>query len=341
MNDEKEKRVMQVWDVIDAVCSAFYRAYESDNEYWSIKRVFWDQTLVAHRFSDNKDYMLSWSINDAKEVSFSPAEPEGWQEVEEKWEAVERSMGSELRAVLGLEAEEIAKKQPETPENAGKNQEKRTARPGPAPKAEISSDGTERRTFFGEVRAKKEGEGRKITGYAAVFNEPASIWMRDGKGGYVEVEEEIAPGAFDGVMKNDVRALFNHDPNFILGRTAAGTLRLFADERGLGYEVLVPDTAIGRDLLKSIERGDISQSSFGFEVAEDEWGITEGGKDKRTIKRLASLFDVSPVTYPAYATTEATARSLAGSTEEAAKRSDSTYLTPDWIRYRMISKKRV
>lgn len=333
---------MEVWDVVDAVFMAFYRAFETGGEYYYIKRVFWDQTLVAHRYSDNKNYLLSWSIDEGKEVSFSPESPDEWQEVEETWQPVERSMAPELRAFLGIETPENTEKRAEKQEKARKNEERRNAYMKTPHKAQTTESGPERRTFFGEVRAKGENGGpRKIAGYAAVFNEPALILMRDSKGAYVEVVEVIAPGAFDGVLDDDVRALFNHDPNFILGRNTAGTLRLFVDKRGLGYEIEAPDTAIGRDLLKSIERGDISQSSFGFEVESDEWESLDDGREKRTITKVSRLYDVSPVTYPAYTTTEATARTRGGATEQAGKRMDTGYQQPDWYRYRILAKKRV
>lgn len=336
---------MEVWDVIDAVSMSFYRAFEVGGEYYSIKRIFWDQTMVVRAYSDNKCYMLSWSINENKDVSFNPESREDWQEVEETWQPVqERSMSAELRAFFGIEIEE---KEPRKREKTGKGletpkllkTEQRIAH-----KAEVVKTGPERRTFAGEVRAKGEKEPTVITGYAAVFDEPTVILMRNGKGGYTEVVEEIAPGAFDDVMEDDVRALFNHDPNFILGRNTAGTLRLFVDERGLGYEIEVPDTATGTGLLKSITRGDVSQSSFGFSVAEDgdEWSTTKAGAEKRRITRMAQLFDVSPVTYPAYTTTEATARSCAGYIEERKSLKTPTgYQNQDWYKYKLLSKKRV
>src|SRR5690606_29136668 len=108
-----------------------------------------------------------------------------------------------------------------------------------------------------------------ISGHAAVFDtlsEP--MW------GF---REKIAPGAFDDVLEDDVRALFNHDPNFILGRTRSGTLKIAVDMRGLQYEIDPPDTQPARDLIVSMERGDVSQSSFAFIVAEDDWDEDESG----------------------------------------------------------------
>lgn len=145
-------------------------------------------------------------------------------------------------------------------------------------------------------RAGGEGEVKTVTirGYAAKFNV-----LSENLGGF---REQIAPGAFDKVLDNDVRALFNHDENMILGRTLSGTVRLFADATGLGYEVDLPDTQYARDLAVSIERGDVSQSSFAFSVdyRGDDWSENDEGVIIRTINAVKRLYDVSPVTYPAY-----------------------------------------
>jgi len=148
-----------------------------------------------------------------------------------------------------------------------------------------------------------DGEKRTIAGYAAVFNSNS-----EDLGGFIET---IAPGAFDAVMGDDVRALVNHDESKVLARTKAGTLRLDLDETGLRYEFDVPNTTYGNDLLESVNRGDISQSSFGFSVDEDEWerGMN-GAKARRTITKVSRLYDVSPVTYPAYPDTSVALRKL-------------------------------
>ncbi|VVE28320.1 hypothetical protein PPN31114_03519 [Pandoraea pneumonica] len=144
-----------------------------------------------------------------------------------------------------------------------------------------------------------------IVGYAAVFNTRSSLIMN-------MFVEEIAPGAFDDVIGDDVRALFNHDPNFVLGRTRSGTLSLSLDSRGLAYTITPPDTQMVRDLvLAPMQRGDVSGSSFKFRVAPggDEWR-EEGDIVVRTIRRFEALIDVSPVTYPAYEDSHAAQRSL-------------------------------
>jgi HK97 family phage prohead protease len=152
---------------------------------------------------------------------------------------------------------------------------------------------------------KADAEPSRIVGYAAVFNREANI------AGFFR--EKIAPGAFKTALKeDDVRALFNHDPNYVLGRTAAGTLTLTEDDTGLRYDAEPPDTQWAKDLLVSIERGDVNQSSFGFMVVREEWTKPEDRAELplRTILE-ARLFDVSPVTYPAYEETTAEARVVA------------------------------
>lgn len=166
----------------------------------------------------------------------------------------------------------------------------------------------EQRTLAGqqcELRAAQDEQPVTIVGYGAVFNTRSSLIF----GSFVE---EVMPGAFDDVLNDDVRALFNHDPNFVLGRTRSKTLALSIDSRGLAYTITPPDTQTVRDMvLAPLQRGDVNGSSFRFRVAEDgdEWR-REGEIVVRTIHKFASLIDVSPVTYPAYDDSHAAQRSL-------------------------------
>ncbi|MEM9990628.1 MAG: HK97 family phage prohead protease, partial [Bacteroidota bacterium] len=122
----------------------------------------------------------------------------------------------------------------------------------------------ERRTYqTGEVRAAKEADSRTIEGYAALFGSKSQ-----NLGGFREI---IQDGAFDEVLQDDVRALFNHKNDHVLARTKSGTLSLSVDSTGLRYSFEAPDTTLGNDLLEMIRRGDISQSSFGFTIDEDKW----------------------------------------------------------------------
>jgi HK97 family phage prohead protease len=161
----------------------------------------------------------------------------------------------------------------------------------------------ERRVFSAEVRA--DGDGSEIVGYAAVFDSES-----EDLGGFVEV---IEPGAFRDVLGDDVRALFNHDANFVLGRNRADTLALAETKRGLESRIKPPATQWADDLMVSMRRGDVDQMSFGFTVAEDVWEKRADGIVQRTISKFARLFDVSVVTFPAYPQTSVQARSAARS----------------------------
>ncbi len=165
-----------------------------------------------------------------------------------------------------------------------------------------------------DLRAEARDDGALVlAGYAALYDTETVI------GGMFR--EAIAPGAFaEAVGRDDVRALFNHDPNVVLGRTAAGTLRLWADDLGLRYEVLLD--ALNPDhvrMHRMVARGDVTQSSFGFEVVAQEWRDTgKAGTLPLRVIRSAKLYDVSPVTYPAYAQTTVTSRDLPGASADDA-----------------------
>ena len=138
----------------------------------------------------------------------------------------------------------------------------------------------------------------RIAGYAARYNNETTI-----AGMFREV---ILPGAFRAAIgRDDCRALFNHDANYILGRTKSGTLMLTEDKQGLQHDVVLPDTAWAKDLYTSIKRGDVTQSSFSFRVAQESW--VQGALPLRRIQDL-ELFDVSPVVFPAYEATSVSAR---------------------------------
>lgn len=160
-------------------------------------------------------------------------------------------------------------------------------------------------------------EGRTIEGYAAVTESRTDLgWFR----------EEIAWDAFNDADMSDVRALFNHDPNQILARTKSGTLKVEIDDKGLKYSFEAPNTSLGNDLLELVRRGDISQSSFAFTVKEQEWIERQGERELRRITKVDTVFDVSPVTYPAYGDTTVAARSK----EAAGNEHPQTQKQPEW-----------
>lgn len=152
--------------------------------------------------------------------------------------------------------------------------------------------------------ADSEGGGATIEGHAAVFDS----WSET-LGGIFPFKEIVRKGAFnESIGKDDIRALFNHDPNYVLGRNRAGTLELVEDDIGLRVKIAPPDTSWAKDILTSIRRGDITQMSIGFIVVDDNWS-TKDGMDVREIRKV-QLFDVSPVTFPAYTATDVGVRAM-------------------------------
>lgn len=173
----------------------------------------------------------------------------------------------------------------------------------PELKSRFSNQRPEYRAFsLAEVEVRGEADGRpKLVGHAAIFN-TLSVNL----GFY---REKIAPGAFTKTIKEaDIRALWNHDPNYVLGRTKSGTLKLAEDDKGLAIEIIPPDTQWARDLMETIRRGDVDQMSFGFRAIKEDW---EGDINElvRVLKEV-ELLDVSPVTFPAYPATDIQVRSL-------------------------------
>ena len=164
---------------------------------------------------------------------------------------------------------------------------------------------------LGGFTTREENGKTFVRGYAAVFNS-----MSEDLGGYKEI---IDPAFFNEVLQDDVRCLLNHSDNNVLGRSTAGTLTLGVDAKGLFFEYEDPGTTVSRDLLISLSRGDISQCSFQFEVFDSSEG---GYKFERkgeewfcTLLRCKRLYDVGPVTFPAYTETSIGKRGL----EEAKK----------------------
>lgn len=161
-----------------------------------------------------------------------------------------------------------------------------------------------------EFRTTEKDGQRYIEGYAAVFDTPADI-----AGMFTEY---VRKGAFTKtIQENDIRALFNHNPDYVLGRNKANTLVLEQDTKGLFFSALAPNTSYSNDLIESINRNDVSQCSFGFQTIKQNWFLEkvalENGKladrDARELLEVR-LFDVSPVTYPAYEETSVSARDL-------------------------------
>lgn len=161
----------------------------------------------------------------------------------------------------------------------------------------------EQRIISRGLQCRSQGAERSIEGYAAVFFNPADMDRTQFRL-WDQTWERIMPGAFDAALKrpDDVRCLFNHDQNQVLGRTVPGTLKLSVDEIGLRFTCQLPDDEQGRSIGLKISRGDITGCSFSF-LAESVTWRDEADLTFREIHSL-QLFDVGPVTFPAYAGTD-------------------------------------
>jgi HK97 family phage prohead protease len=160
------------------------------------------------------------------------------------------------------------------------------------------------------IEQRAGSKGRKIAGYAALFDTETTI-----AGAF---RERIAPGAFrQAVQSDDIRALINHNPERVLGRSKSGTLRLEEDAKGLRFEIDPPDTEAARELVTLIERGDVTGASFGFQARGEDWD--HGTKPPLRTITDAALFDVSVVTFPAYPDAGVALRSMAAASASALK----------------------
>lgn len=138
--------------------------------------------------------------------------------------------------------------------------------------------------------------GKKISGYAIVFNKPSKP-IPDGDSSFTEI---IDPKALENTDLSDVVMLSNHDYSKPLATVKAGTLKLNVDEKGLHFEATLPNTTDGSDTFENVKAGNIDSASFRFANASDQWSKDDDGNVTRTITNIGDIFEISSVTVPAY-----------------------------------------
>lgn len=157
------------------------------------------------------------------------------------------------------------------------------------------------RSAASKFETREEGNEFKIEGYFAVFNSIYQI--------FDDLSESVAPGAFDDTLGDDIRALINHDSSLVLGRNTAHTLDLRQDEHGLWGSITInPNDQDAMNLYARVQRGDVDQCSFGFDILSEDYDVREDGSVHWTIKKVR-LYEVSVCTFPAYEETNVKARS--------------------------------
>ena len=165
----------------------------------------------------------------------------------------------------------------------------------------MSREKRQMNTASTEFMTRDDNGALAIEGYFAVFNSVYQITP--------DMSESIAQGAFDNTISDDIRALINHDTTLVLGRTKAGTLQLRTDSHGLwGHIDINPNDTDAMNLYNRVQRGDVDQCSFGFDIINEETDFREDGSVHWTIKEV-KLYEVSPCTFPAYEETSIAARS--------------------------------
>ena len=156
------------------------------------------------------------------------------------------------------------------------------------------------RSIATNFRAAEDGQEKYIEGYFAVFGGLYEIWPG--------ATESIDPGAFDGALGDDIRALIDHETRLVLGRNKAGTLELKVDTHGLWGRIKInQDDTDAMNLYHRVQRGDVDQCSFGFDILEEETDYRDDSTIHWTIKKV-KLYEVSCVTFPAYTDTSIAAR---------------------------------
>ena len=164
----------------------------------------------------------------------------------------------------------------------------------------MNRDKMQMRSSASQFTTREDGEELRIEGYFAIFNSNYKM--------FADASESIAPGAFTNALNDDIRALINHDTTLVLGRNTAGTLQLREDDKGLWGSIIInPKDSDALNIYARVQRGDVSQCSFGFDILDEETEFLDDGSVHWTIKAV-KLYEVSICTFPAYEATSVDAR---------------------------------
>jgi HK97 family phage prohead protease len=179
--------------------------------------------------------------------------------------------------------------------------------------------GMQKRSKPCEFRTEKREDGNQRADGKAILYEETTVLYEDES---IRYEEIISRGAAkESLANDDVRAVWNHNYDIVLGRSSAGTLTLEEKEDGVHVGIDFPDSQEGRDKYESVSRGDVSQMSFGFDILEENVVTDDRNGDKRIIRSRVEkikLWEVSPVTFPAYENTSINARDRVSTLREKA-----------------------
>lgn len=309
---------MDLYGFLQDVRSAFYQEFDyTDDTYYWVRSITDENTLIAEDGKTGRYYLVSFSYEESNDQQqpvylFTFQQKSEWQEVQYTFVAIEG------RQELCTETERRAKIAEYKKRNAN-----RVATTGEGPQV---------RSFSRQDFNYNE-ETRQFSGYGVVFDSDSHPLTIRNQGRAITVIEQISRASLSDVNTDDVVAAFNHNFDKIFGRTTAGTLTLEIDQKGVLYRFDVPNTTAGNDLLVSVERGDISGSSFTFLMDSSAGYSIEERADGNLLaipNKITRIMELGPVVFPAYPETTAENRSqLVDAVVNHLKRAETPPLNPD------------
>ena len=288
---------MDLLAFVHIVTNRFYRQFDfKDDTYYWVYAIYDDNSLVAQDAKTDRFFKVNFTYENSDDPSTSPLvfsfdSKDQWEEMQYTFVPVE------------------GQQQPVTEEQRSQKEQILAQRRGTGNQSGVITRSFKRGEFDFDATT------RKFSGYGVVFNSDSVPLVVRHQGQEIRVVERITADCVRDAIMDDVVSAFNHDLNIIFGRTSAGTMRLTVDETGIRYDYDVPNTSAGNDLLVSVERGDISGSSFMFNIDSDEgydFQRREDGTIVATPRKITRIMEMGPVVFPAYPQTTAENRSQLG-----------------------------